>query len=1214
MRVSLFRLLTLLLSFAFLSNVSFAQLNLSTVTTDVTCNGTCDGTVDLTVGAGTTPYTFMWSNAAASEDLTNLCAGIYGVTVTDNLGMMDSTNVTILEPAALLVTTNGFNQSCTGICDGSASASVMGGVPPYTYLWDDPGATTTANAIWFCAGTYTVWVVDINGCTVVTPVTITDPGPMTVTITTTNATQGNCDGTASVATTSGGNAPYTYMWDDPGTQFGGVAVGLCAGSICLNVTGSSGCVANSCDTVDTDPCVPLGLTFSFSNTSCDGFADGSATANPSLGTPPYTYAWNDMLLQTTATATGLLAGSYMITVTDSLGCDTIATVTISQPPPMATSSSVTDAACGVCDGDATVTATGLAIPYTYIWTNGDSAPMADSLCAGIHAIQITDSSGCTFDSLITINNSSGPVATLIDSTQTLCNGDSTGHLGVSVTGGNVPYTYQWDDYLAQTTDTAYNLPGGTYSVQVTDSLGCQFILGATVTEPPPLTMSLNTTNETCTGWADGSVVVTAGGGSGMLICQGPFGWGLLFNFDSLMADSLPIDVMDTNGCIVSDIAIIQGGSTVSSIPIINTSTICGWLTTVYINPSGGQSPYSSTWTPSPEYSYFNGSNVAVAAGLYAVTITDANGCSTTLNVNVTDACPPNRITGQVFNDNDANCSFDGSDYPLSGWIIEATPGPHYASTDDSGYYQMYLDSGTYWFQLLDNDDLRQGVCPSGNLLYQLFLDTITNTTANVDFSLQPIITCPRMAVDVFTSNLRPCMSSTVTVQYCNTGTDSAYGSTVDITLDNGITYNSGGPFLGSNGATLTFDIGNVGPLECGIFYFSINVDCSTALGSTKCLEARIFPDSICEPIDSVWDRSSVSVSGACVGDSACFTITNTGDPGIGDMLGTSEYRIYENNILVYTGSFQLAGGTTISICWFANNNTIRLEADQRPGHPGNSNPQDNVEMCGVPTFTINQINQTSQDDLDPFLDVYCRLVTGSYDPNDKQVQPTGLIDAFHFIDSTQVLEYQIRFQNTGTDTAFMVAVRDTLDVALDISTLDAGVSSHPYSIQFFDNNVVQFTFDNILLPDSNINEAESHGFVKFKINQVVGNVDGTRIENRVGIIFDFNSPVITNTVFNTVGDIDSIVISQPKVYTSSIDIKVYPNPFSEETTFEFSGDLGGKNIEIQIFNSVGQKVKSISGSSHDTFILNRKGMADGLYYYQIHSGVDLVGAGKLIVQ
>ncbi|MBI4648429.1 MAG: hypothetical protein HY738_18060, partial [Bacteroidia bacterium] len=301
----------------------------------------------------------------------------------------------------------------------------------------------------------------------------------------------------------------------------------------------------------------------------------------------------------------------------------------------------------------------------------------------------------------------------------------------------------------------------------------------------------------------------------------------------------------------------------------------------------------------------------------------------------------------------------------------------------------------------------------------------------------------------------------------------------------------------------------------------------------------------CLPNNPSWDHSSISVEGNCTGDSlACFTIYNTGDPGDGDMDGTSEYRIFSNNILVYTGTFQIAGGDSLVICWAACGNTIRLEADQRPGHPGNSHPQANVEMCGDPPYVFGQITAVPEDDDDDFIEISCSQVTSSWDPNDKQVIPEGITEE-HFIDSAAMLEYQIRFQNTGTDTAFNIIIRDTLSEYLDITTVTPGAGSHPYTFNIFGSGILEWRFDNILLPDSNVNEPESHGFVNFSILQKPNNEIGTYISNSAGIIFDFNPPVMTNTVWNIVWKLP-ILVNITAVLNNDIAIKIYPNP---STTF-----------------------------------------------------------------
>ncbi|MCH8317836.1 MAG: T9SS type A sorting domain-containing protein, partial [Bacteroidetes bacterium] len=354
--------------------------------------------------------------------------------------------------------------------------------------------------------------------------------------------------------------------------------------------------------------------------------------------------------------------------------------------------------------------------------------------------------------------------------------------------------------------------------------------------------------------------------------------------------------------------------------------------------------------------------------------------------------------------------------------------------------------------------------------------------------------------------------------------------------------------------------------------------------------------------------------GSCVNDSlACFTIYNTGDPGTGDMQGTAEYRIYENNMLVSTGTFQLAGGDSLVVCWPANGNTSRLEADQRPGHPGNSHPQDNVELCGGPPFITGQITQVPEDDQDDFIEIDCWVVTGSYDPNEKQVKPRGLTDISHFIDSTDMLEYVIHFQNVGNDTAFKIVIKDTLSTYLDITTIEPGASSHPYSLDIFGSDILQWTFDNIMLPDSGKDEPGSNGFVKFKIQQKPGNTIGTVIENNAGIIFDFNDPIITNKVFNTIGNIDSITTNVALIYDEHISINVYPNPFNTTTTFEIKGMDKSKPLTFELYNIIGKKVKEMSHIKGNKFVINRKNLPDGIYIYKIHSGDGMIGAGKLVV-
>lgn len=176
------------------------------------------------------------------------------------------------------------------------------------------------------------------------------------------------------------------------------------------------------------------------------------------------------------------------------------------------------------------------------------------------------------------------------------------------------------------------------------------------------------------------------------------------------------------------------------------------------------------------------------------------------------------------------------------------------------------------------------------------------------------------------------------------------------------------------------------------------------------------------------------------------------------------------------------------------------------------------------------------------------LVVGSFDPNDKQVSPAGEGPEGNILATQQELKYTVRFQNTGTDTAFFVTVRDTLDQDLDITTFQPGLSSHLYSLTVEEDSILVFFFDNILLVDSFRNEPESNGYLSFLIRHEGILPLGREITNRAAIFFDFNEPVITNTVINTIYAPVGITQLLPEDA-----ILAYPNPTRDVLYLEYGG-------------------------------------------------------------
>lgn len=231
------------------------------------------------------------------------------------------------------------------------------------------------------------------------------------------------------------------------------------------------------------------------------------------------------------------------------------------------------------------------------------------------------------------------------------------------------------------------------------------------------------------------------------------------------------------------------------------------------------------------------------------------------------------------------------------------------------------------------------------------------------------------------------------------------------------------------------------------------------------------------------------------------------------------------------------------------------------------------------------------------------IVTGSFDPNNKIVEPTG--DIAH----QDLLTYQINFQNTGTDTAFTVIVRDTISPLLDLNTFSLLAHSHPVTVTIRNGNLVDFRFDNIQLPDSNSNEPASHGLIRFSIRPVQGLSLNTTIFNSASIYFDFNAPVITNTISNTITGFTSV---NDPANSSLLRVSINPNPFSSMTSIEISSDEPGP-FQLSIFNSLGklEEIKTIQAKVHS---LDRIGLSGGVYFYEVKSKLGNRAIGKILVQ
>ncbi len=571
---------------------------------------------------------------------------------------------------------------------------------------------------------------------------------------------------------------------------------------------------------------------------------------------------------------------------------------------------------------------------------------------------------------------------------------------------------------------------------------------------------------------------------------------------------------------------------------------------------------------------------------------------------------PQRIWGNFAYDVDENCVINIGE-PGQEWHkirIEdlVTGNLFYTNSDSAGLYFAEVDSTQFLVSVYPSNPYWES-CQTDTLLdFSSGIDSI-----QVDFPLQKVVECPFLEVDISTGLLRRCFNNTYHVRYCNTGTALAEDAYVEVLLDPYLTLVASSiPAEDLGNHIWRFQLGNVPFGDCGTFNLTVYLDCdSTVLGQTHCVEAHIYPDSFCLQ-NGQWSGANIDVNGVCNPDSVELIIKNI---GVAANAGLLDYVIIEDNIIFRQDDFQLAAGDSIVIRMPSNGSTWRLEADQEPFSPGNPMPSVAVEGCGVNpngNFSIGYVPQFGEDDGNPYISVDCRENRGSYDPNDKEGFPKG-VGADHWIEPGTELEYLIRFQNTGTDTAFTVVIRDTLAVWLDPLSVRTGASSHNYSFQLGGRGNLQFTFDNILLPDSTTNEPGSQGFVKFFVKVRPDVPHGTLLFNNAAIYFDFNDPIITNTTFHTVGT--NYLVSDTKDVPSVVPaFVVFPNPAYDQAVVKLSG-FPVQNGQLELLNAQGQVLvrRTFRG---DQVLLRAGSLPPGLYLIRVFDGANWLGSGKVVWQ
>jgi gliding motility-associated-like protein len=631
----------------------------------------------------------------------------------------------------LTVTTSSVIATCNGQSTGSFSASTAAGVGPYDYTLL-LGASTIAtfsnvagsqSFTGLAAGTYTLNVLDNNGCPGTVTVTINSNPAITITQTSiTPASCGSNNGSVTVSA-SGGSGSFTYSWNSNPVQTGATASNLAAGPYIVTATDALGCTQTFNVTITSAGGPTVTITNPV-NPTCNNGTNGTATASVSGGTGTMDYAWSPAG-GTAATGTGLSGGIlYTVTVTDDNGCVGIATITLTNPTAIAVTTSATDANCGASDGTLTASASGGTGTLDYSWSTSpvQNTATATAVPAGTYTVTVTDDNGCTATATQSVNNVGAPTISIVSQTDVTCNGGNDGAAVVSGSGGTGGLTYSWNTNPVQTGTTASALTAGTYTATVTDGAGCSASVTVTIIEPTAITGTTTNTPANCAA-SDGTASVTASGGDGNYT----YLWSnnaTTASISGLAPGTYTVTITDGNGCTGTATAIVGTVSTanINAGPDVVITT--GSTTTLVA--TGG---VTYSWTPSTGLSCTNCSSPDAnpdTTTMYIVTATDANGCvgSDTVIVYVEEPCGnlwvPTAFSPNADYNNDKLCVYGGCILSMTFQIFDRWGEVVFETTTNElcwdGYYKdKQMNSGVFAYYLiatLSNGDV---VEKSGNI-------------------------------------------------------------------------------------------------------------------------------------------------------------------------------------------------------------------------------------------------------------------------------------------------------------------------------------------------------------------------------------------------------------------------------------------------------------------------------------------------------------------
>ncbi len=610
---------------------------INVTSTNTTCANN-SGTITASASGAITPYSYSIDgiNFQSSGTFNGLAAGVYTITAKDANGCSAKTIVTILNSNGPQLSYTSTNASC-GNNNGTITATVNGGLAPYQYSIDGINFQNNNFFTGLTSGNYTLTIKDANGCSNSVLVSISSSSAPSVTAIPATATCGNNNGNIT-AFGSGGTGDLQYSINGNSFQTSNVFTNLIPGNYTVYVKDANGCTQSTNVTID-NAASPT-VTATSTAASCNN-VNGTITANGSGGLAPYQYSINGTTFQSSNIFTGLAAGSYSITVKDNSGCTNTTTVTIKNIGGPTVTAKATSSSCAVNTGTITATASSGVPGYQYS-INGNTFQLSNvfsGLASGNYVVYVKDANGCIGTVSVVVGNAGGPSLS-ITTNPTSCN-NNTGVITATGSGGAAPLQYSIDGATYQSSNIFTGLATGVYTVYVKDANGCSQTVTASIANTSGLSVAVSSISSSCSA-NNGTITAKATGGIAPLQYSiNGTSYQSSNIFTGLSTGTYTVYLKDAIGCIVTKQTTITSFSGPSLTATILQNVTCGGANGVIKAIAVGGVP---PLTYSIDGGNFQSENIFInlAASAHTITVKDANGCTSSQTVIIT-----NSVTGSA---------------------------------------------------------------------------------------------------------------------------------------------------------------------------------------------------------------------------------------------------------------------------------------------------------------------------------------------------------------------------------------------------------------------------------------------------------------------------------------------------------------------------------------------------------------------------------------